>query len=136
MNSFKKIASPSRSASPAFRGDTFNQRQQAAVQARQAMLDRFRAKPDANDPTLLERQATQVALSEARAIRQGERAALRAEETAKLEAERAEAAAQAARDAEAAALRATEDAARAEALKVEQKAARDARYAARKARNR
>jgi FtsZ-interacting cell division protein ZipA len=129
MNSFDKTAVTRKTNSPAFKGDTFNQRREASGAAREAMLARFRAKPDASDPAIREQQAAQIALSAARDARQAERKELKEAEAARLAAEAAEqAATQAAR--------AAEEIARAETLKVDQKAARDARYAARQARRR
>jgi hypothetical protein len=46
MKSFDKTAVTRKKESPAFKGDTFNQRREASGAARQAMLARFRAKPD------------------------------------------------------------------------------------------
>jgi hypothetical protein len=104
----------------------------AAAAAKNAMLERFRSKQA--DPAVLERQAALKAISDARDARQAERKAAREAEAARLAAERAAAAAeQAAREAEERRL-ANEAAGRTAALEAQQKAARDARYAARKAR--
>ena len=111
-------------------------RRNAADKAKRAMLERFRAQQD--DPGVAERKAARLAAAQARDAR------IKAKEAAKLvEAERL-AAEQKAREEEAARLaieqaereaierRAEGD--RAIALLAEQKAARDARYAMRKAR--
>jgi hypothetical protein len=106
----------------------------AAAAAKRAMLERFKARPAADDPAYIEQQAALKAIADAREARAAERRAERA-----AEAER-EAAAAAAKKAEQAAAEAErqrqirEAAFRAEALEREKKAARDARYAARKAR--
>ena len=133
MNAFKKTPAAN-TASPAHKSDTLNDRLSAAGQAKQAMLDRFRSRPAATDPAVLERQAAQIATEQARDARAADRKAVRdaeAERQAELRAaQEVEAAAQEA----ALAAQAAEAAVRAADLKVEQKAARDARYAARQAR--
>lgn len=117
----------------------------AAAKARQAMLDKFRAKPPPDDPTVLERQTAMKAIAEARQGRAAERKAAQEAEAARKAAEQAaviarqevEAAEQAAylaRKANDAAAAQAEYKARALALAAEQKAARDARYARRKGR--
>ncbi len=121
------------------------ERRDAANAAKRAMLEKFKAKPAADDPAVLARQAERKAILEARAIRDAEKARLKQEKLAREAQERAEreAAAEAAR-------RAAEEAARTESKKreteeneritrlladeAERKAKRDARYAARKAR--
>jgi hypothetical protein len=111
------------------------QRQSAAAAAKQAMLQKFRAASE--DPEVARRHAARVAMNEARLIRIAEvETAKRAREAelAEQAARAAELAAQAQREAEKAeALLAAQSAERAILLKAEQKAARDARYAARKA---
>jgi hypothetical protein len=102
--------------------DDFNERLSTAAKARQAALEKFRARPRADDPAVAERQAARLATSQARDARK----AARALETARLEEEAIR------RTAEEAA----EKAAREVTLEAERKAARDARYAARKARQR
>lgn len=87
-----------------------------AAAAKQAMLERFKARPGPDDPAVVARQAELKAIEDARAAREAER----------LEAKQAELARQ---KAEAAAAVAAE-----KARLAEQKAARDAKYAARKAR--
>jgi hypothetical protein len=97
----------------------FNDRRTASAAAKQAMLAKFKPKPSVTDPLLDLR----------RAEKQAELERLRAERQAQREAKRAAAA-------EAARIKAEEDAiteeARMLALRAAQKAARDARYAARK----
>ncbi|CAH2398330.1 MULTISPECIES: DUF6481 family protein [Mesorhizobium] len=121
------------------------ERRNAANEAKKALLERFKAKPAADDPAVLARQAERKAILEARAIREAEKARLKQEKLAREAAEKAEreAAAEAARIA-------AEEAAQAEAKireaeeneriarlladEAERKAKRDARYAARKQR--
>lgn len=128
------MPSPKSSTPSAKHDNTVADRQSTAAAAKQAMLDRFRARPSADDPAYIEQQAALKAISDAREVRAAERRAERA-----LEAER-QAAAQALKKAEQAAqevekLRQAREAVfRAEELEREKKAARDARYAARKAR--
>ena len=120
----------------------------AAAKAKQALLARARAMSPANDPEFAERQAVRLAASLAREAREAERKAARLAERERLAAAKreAEAAARAAaetaeREAREAALAdqaarelaIADEAARNVALEAERKAARDARYAARKA---
>ena len=130
---------------PGFKPQTAADRQTAAANAKKAMLEKFRAKPAPDDPAVLERQAAQKALIDAREARFAERKAVKAAEAARIAAEQAEAvarkeaeaaeqAAYLARKVNDAAAAQAEYKARALALAAEQKAARDARYARRKAR--
>jgi hypothetical protein len=100
--------------------DSFSERRDAALKAKQALLEKFRARPKADDPAVLERQAERLATGAAREKRAAERKVAREEAAARAVAERA------AHEAEVKA--------RAIALEAEQKAKRDARYAKRKAR--
>ncbi|TPK89651.1 hypothetical protein FJ934_12270 [Mesorhizobium sp. B2-4-12] len=122
------------------------ERRNAANEAKKALLERFKSKPAADDPAVLARQAERKAILAAREIREAEKARLKQEKLAREAAEKAEreAAAETARIAaeEAAAAEAkireaeeTERIARLLADEAERKAKRDARYAARKARN-
>jgi Family of unknown function (DUF6481) len=120
--------------------DDFNDRLSTAAKAKQATLEKFRARARADDPAVLERQAARLATSQAREARKAARVAeiTRSEEEAiRHAAEEAarkatvaaeEAARKAAAEAEKAALEVT--------LEAERKTARDARYAARKSRQR
>ena len=105
-------------------------RLETAAKARSEMLARFRARPTADDPAVLARQSARRAVIDAREARAAERAAQR-----QVEIERAAAQAEAERLAEIerkhAELLAAQE--RAQALQAEQKAQRDARYLARKA---
>jgi Family of unknown function (DUF6481) len=102
--------------------DDFNERLTTAAKARKATLEKFRARPPADDPAVVEQRAARLATSEARDARKAARAA----ETARLEEEAIRRAAE----------EIAEKAARKVTLEAERKAARDARYAARKARQR
>lgn len=110
-----------------FKEPGFADRQKAAARARANILEKFRARPSADDPEVKAREA--------------ERAQIAANRNRAREAREAEKAEQARREAEAAAAAAAqiarekeEEAARQAALEAEQKAKRDARYAARKER--
>ncbi len=129
------------------KSDSFGERLKAAAAARKTALERFRAQPGPDDPAVVERRAAQLAISVARQARITERKAAREAEAERQATEQAvRKAEQAAREIEEmarvadeatrrAALEA-EKKARALALATEQKAARDARYAARKTRQR
>ena len=111
-----------------FQEPDHQQRQSAAAAAKLAMLQKFRTASE--DPEVARRHVARVAMNEERLVRMAER------EAAKLarEAEQAARAAQAQREAEEAeALLVAERTERAILLAAKQKAARDARYAARKA---
>ena len=116
------------------KGSTFEDRRTAAADAKKALLERFKSRPPADDPQVLARAAERRAIQEARDIRVAERNRLKAEEEARrLQEDEARKAAEAAAAAEAEA-RAAEQARRDEEIRAERKAARDAKYAARKAR--
>jgi uncharacterized protein DUF6481 len=104
---------------------SFADRQKAAMQARQNILNKFRAQPGPDDPEVKRRQIEREAQAAARAKAKEAREAARAEEKAREAAAAAEAAALLARQQE-------EEVARLAELEAEQKAKRDARYAARK----
>jgi hypothetical protein len=112
-----------------YRDDTFNSRMQNAAKAKQAIQDRIKKHPQPGDPEFEKLRAERQAIAEAREKRHAERKAAKEAEIAREVAEKA------AREQE------EQDAALAEAdaavaLEAERKAARDARYAARKARRR
>lgn len=121
------------------------ERRNAANEAKRALLDKFKARPPADDPAVLARQAERKAILEARAIRDAERERQKAERQARQAADKArrdaeaeaarklaaEAAEAASRDREA---EENERIARVLAEEAERKAKRDARYAARKSR--
>jgi Family of unknown function (DUF6481) len=108
-----------------FKEPSFADRQKAAQQAKQDILNKFRAKPGPDDPEVKQRQAEREAQAVARAKVKEAREAAKAEQKRREEEAAAAAAAQLAREKE-------EEAAKAAALEAEQKAKRDARYAARK----
>ena len=110
-----------------FKHDKFSERLNTAADAKAALLAKFRARPAPDSPEALERQAELQAIANAREARNAERWAARAAEAARQAAE------EKARAAEEAA-RAAQEKARAAAEAQEQKAARDARYAARRTR--
>ncbi len=121
-----------------FKEKGFNDKLETAAKAKQAQLERARAKSPLNDPDFARRQAERKRQAEDREARIASRAAEKAakaqrdaEERAAREAARLEAE----RLAEEARIKARrEEADRLVALAAEQKAARDARYAARKQR--
>ena len=113
------------------RDKDFNDRRDNAQNARLAMLERFRARPPADDPEVLAKQAERRAVAEARDQRKAEREAVRKAEEERIAAEKL-----AAELAELERLEreAAEKAERDAILAAEQKAARDLRYANRKKR--
>jgi hypothetical protein len=116
------------------KGTKFSDRASASADAKKAMLAKFQSRPTADDPEVQKRIEERRAIAEARAVRTAERDKLNAEEAARKAAEQ-----EAARQAELAAKDEQaklkiEQAALLEELKAKQKAARDARYAARKQR--
>ena len=134
---------------PAFKGASFQDRQKSTAEAKKALLEKFKARPPADDPVVIEREAQRreiIAAREARAAEREARLRAEAEELARQNAEK-HAALQARLKAEEEARAAAEviEAARlqleAEAaiqakalLESEKKLERDARYAARKGR--
>jgi hypothetical protein len=122
--------------SNAYKNDSFTNRLTSAANAKTALLERFRARPGPDDPAVVARRAEQAAIEAAREIRVAERKAAREAEAARLAAEQAALEElRKAQDVELLAKKA-EEAARAEERAAEAKAARDARYAARRARRR
>ena len=114
-----------------FKEKTFSDRLSAAATARQAALERFRARPSADDPEVLKRREERQAIAEARAIREAERKAIKeAEAIARAEQEAKDKIEREARERREAIEKVIRDASEA----AERKALRDARYAARKAR--
>jgi hypothetical protein len=114
-----------------YKEKSFSDRLSAANAAKQAALDRFRARPGPDDPEVIKRREERMAIAEARAAREAERKARReAEAAARAEQQAREKAEREAREKRDAIERMIREAAEA----AERKAARDARYAARKAR--
>ncbi|MCC7281890.1 MAG: hypothetical protein IT556_05870 [Acetobacteraceae bacterium] len=111
-----------------YRGDNFDDRRKAAMDAKKALLERFRSTiPDPNDPAVVARREADVLREQKERERAEARKIARKAEEERLAREKAEriAAAEAAKRAET--LRKLQ-------LLADQKKARDARYAARKAR--
>ena len=108
-----------------FKEPSFADRQKAAQEAKQNLLNKFRSQPGPDDPAVKLRQAKREAQVADRAKAKLAREAAKAEQKLRDAEAAAAAAAQIAREKEAAA-------AREAALEAERKAARDARYAARK----
>jgi hypothetical protein len=123
-----------------FKEKNFSDRLNEAAKARQAQLERARAKSPVNDPKFAERQAARRQLSLEREERIAKRKAEKLAEEARASAQRAaEEAARIVAEKTAAEERERlrrEEGDRLVALAAEQKAQRDARYAARKARRR
>jgi hypothetical protein len=109
-----------------FNGKSFSERLLKASEAKQAMLRRAQ-KPPSDDPTVLQRKAERQALVAAREARSEAKARAAMEHAAREEAEQIEQAAISKR-------KAREEADREVASQADQKAIRDARYAARKKR--
>ena len=130
-----------------YKEQDFSERRNAANAAKLALLERFKAKPAADDPAVLAKQAERQAVLEAREKRAVEKEKLKQEKLAREAIERAEreAAAEAARiaaeeaataEARAREAQETERISRLLADEAAQKAKRDARYAARKSKKR
>lgn len=108
----------------------FSERQQASLQAKRAALQRFKAQPGRDDPSVVERTAARQAIAAAREVR------MALKEEARLAEEARQAAARLAREAEERAelsARLDREAAERAEKELSQQVARDARYAARKA---
>ena len=115
------------STKPTHTRTNFDDRLSAAAAAKQALLERFRARPSTDDPVWIAQQEALKAIADARDGRNAERKAAKEAEAARVAAELV--AKRLAEQAEAVAAKA-----RAATLEIERKAARDAKYAARKAR--
>ena len=86
----------------AYKNDDFNNRLTSAADAKNALLERFRARPGPDDPAVIARRAAQAEIEAAREVRAAERKVAREAEAARLAAEQAALAAeQAAKDVEA-----------------------------------
>jgi hypothetical protein len=115
------------STKPTHTRTNFDDRLSAAAAAKQALLERFRARPSTDDPAWIAQQEALKAIADARDARNAERKAAKEAEAARVAAELV--AKRLAEQAEAAAAKV-----RAAQVEIERKAARDAKYAARKAR--
>ena len=115
----------------AFKEQSFSERLGRAVTAKNAALARFRARPAADDPAIVEQRAARQAVAAARETRAAERLEARRAEEARRAAELAahELAERVAREA-----RQVREADEQAALEAKRKTERDLRYAARKAR--
>jgi hypothetical protein len=120
------------------KGSSFQDRQAATAKAKSALLEKFKARPKPDDPAVVEREEKRRAVLEARAVREAERARLRAirdaEEKVRREAEEAARIERERLDAEERERDKEEQLRMKAELEVQKKAERDARYAARKAR--
>ena len=108
-----------------FKEPGFADRQKAAAQAKQDLLNKFRAQPGHDDPDVARRRAEREAVAANREKAKVAREAGKAEAKQRAAEAKAAEAARIAREKE-------EEAARQVALEADQKAKRDARYAARK----
>jgi hypothetical protein len=118
----------------AFQGSKFSDRASASAAAKQALLEKFKQRPAPDDPAMLALAAERRAIAEAREVRAAERRAAKEAEAARLrEEERLREIERKAAEAEAQRL-AVQERARQLQLLADQKAERDRRYAARKAR--
>ena len=112
-----------------FKEPGFGERQKAALKARENLLRKFRAQPGSDDPEVARRRAEREAIAANRARVKQEREAAKADQKRREEEAAVSEAARIAREKE-------EAVARQAQLEADQKAKRDARYAARKARGR
>ena len=117
----------------AFKGDKFQDRAATAAEARKKLAERFKQAPKPDDPRVIALAEERRAIAEARELRQAERAKIKAEQEVQKAEEARLKAIEDARTAEEARLAAIQERARQLQIAAEQKAARDARYAARKA---
>jgi hypothetical protein len=114
-----------------FKQKTFSDRLVAAANARQATLQRFRARPGADDPAVVAQRAARREIAAARETRAVERRAAKLAEEARAQAERA---VRETAEREEKAARQEREGIEQATLIAERKAARDVRYAARKSR--
>jgi hypothetical protein len=117
----------------ALKGSTHDDRREASAAAKKALLEKFKSRPAPDDPAVLARQAELRAIAEAREARLAEKRVAKEAELRRLaEEERLRQLEEEERQRQAA-IQARLEAARLAQLKADQKAARDARYAKRKA---
>jgi hypothetical protein len=121
-----------------FKDAGFLERQQSAAKAKQAALKKFRAQPGADDPAVMERERARRAIAEAREARASEREVTRLAREKEMAEQRIREAALAEQNAQETAERTAREqreiADGEVALQAGRKAERDARYAARKKR--
>ena len=120
----------------ALKGSTFTDRRDEAAAAKRALIERFKARPAADDPAVVARAAERKAVAEARDARTVERNKRKEEQDLQRQAELRTQQEAEARAADEAVAKAVEQTARDEAIRAERKAQRDAKYAARKSRAR
>jgi Family of unknown function (DUF6481) len=108
-----------------FKEPGFTDRQKSAHQAKQNLLNKFRSQPGPDDPEVAKRRAEREEIAAKREKARVERDAAKAEEVRRAAEAAAAEATRIAREKE-------DEIARLAELEVEQKAKRDARYAARK----
>lgn len=114
-----------------FKDQNLDERLGRAASAKQAALEKFRARPTDDDPAVVERKAQRLAIAQAREVRAAERKAIKEVELAeRAKRDAAEAVERLARERREAVEKVIRDA----ADKAERKAERDARYKARKER--
>src|ERR1700722_17570446 len=75
--------------STAYKNDSFSNRLTSAANAKNALLERFRARPGPDDPAVIARREAQAAIEAAREIRIAERKLAREAEAVRLAAEQA-----------------------------------------------
>src|SRR4051812_16313784 len=68
--------------------DSFDKRAASSASAKAALLDKFRTRPDSNDPEFQEKQRQRAEAAIAKATREAERKSAKAAEVARLEAEK------------------------------------------------
>lgn len=118
----------------ALKGSTYDDRRETSATAKKALLEKFKSRPAPDDPAVLARQAELRAVAEAREARMAEKRAAKEEEMRRLAEEARLRQLEEEERQRQAAVQARLEAARMAQLKADQKAARDARYAKRKAR--
>jgi hypothetical protein len=115
----------------AFKDPTFSDRLGTSTAAKNAALERFRARPAADDPAVVEQRAARAAVAAERELRAAERAEARRAEIERQVAEQAASELAQRVEREARQIREADEQA---ALEAQRKVDRDNRYAARKAR--
>ena len=119
---------------PGFKDDDIAERREGSARAKKAMLERFRARQAASQPASTERHAERLAVFEAREGRKVAKQAKNERQAVERQAREQEAAQLAKAQEETKAAEKRRKADQAVKSAVDQKAACDARYAARKAR--
>src|SRR5262249_51817053 len=73
---------PRKEAMRGFKDQNLNERLERAAKARQQVLEKFKARPAADDPDVVKRREEREAIAEARKVRDAERAERKAKEAA------------------------------------------------------